>query len=51
MAAATFLLAIAIYTGQRRRRAEGGYSYLGRAVGLLLTCFYALYYYALSLSL
>jgi cation:H+ antiporter len=51
MAAGTFLLALAIYTGHRRRRAEGGYSYLGRAVGLLLTGFYALYYYALSQSL
>ncbi|KGE03229.1 calcium/sodium antiporter [Pseudohaliea rubra] len=51
MAAGTFLLAIAIYTGHRHRRAEGGYSYLGRTVGLLLTSFYALYYYALSLSL
>jgi len=51
MAAGTFLLALALYTGHYRRRAEGGYSYLGRAVGLLLTSFYALYYYALSQSL
>jgi len=51
MAAFTFLLAIVFYAGHYRRRAEGGYSYLGRAVGLLLTAFYALYYYALALSL
>ena len=51
MAAFTFLLAIVFYAGHYRRRAAGGYSYLGRTVGLLLTAFYALYYYALALSL
>ena len=50
MAAATVLLAIAIYSGQRRRAAVNGCAYIGRGVGVLLTGLYGVYYYWLFLT-
>lgn len=45
MTAATILLAIAIYSGSRRRAAVDGCAYIGRGVGVLLTGLYGVYYY------
>ncbi|TCO76224.1 calcium/sodium antiporter [Chromatocurvus halotolerans] len=45
MTGATVLLALAIYTGSRRRDAVDGGSYVGRSVGMLLTGLYGVYYY------
>lgn len=45
MTGATVLLAIAIYTGSRRRAAIDGCAYVGRAAGVLLTGLYGVYYY------
>ncbi|MEM6580305.1 MAG: calcium/sodium antiporter [Pseudomonadota bacterium] len=50
MAVLTVILAAAIYIGGKRKKAEAGYSYLGRSVGWLLVLIYALYYYLLYLS-
>ncbi|MFN2288793.1 MAG: sodium:calcium antiporter, partial [Chromatocurvus sp.] len=50
MAAATLLLAIAIYAGHRRRAAVDGCAYVGRGVGVLLTGLYGVYYYLLFLT-
>ncbi|MEM1156570.1 MAG: calcium/sodium antiporter [Pseudomonadota bacterium] len=50
MAVLTVILAAAIYIGGKRKKAETGYSYLGRSVGWLLVLIYALYYYLLYLS-
>ena len=51
MAAATVLLAVAIYTGHRRRAAVDGRAYVGRGVGVLLTGLYGVYYYWLFQTL
>ena len=45
MTGATILLAIAIYSGSRRRAAVDGRAYVGRLVGVLLTGLYGVYYY------
>ena len=50
MAAATVLLAIAIYARRRRRAAVDGCAYVGRGVGVLLTGLYGVYYYWLFLT-
>ncbi len=51
MCIATLLLAVAVYLGQRHRRAEPGHAFLGRRVGALFCTGYALYYYGLFTTL
>ncbi len=50
MSVMTALLALAIYTGRKRKRAPPGHAYIGRTVGVLLVTIYALYYYWLYLT-
>lgn len=47
MCFATVLLAIVIFLGRRRSKAQPEHSYIGRGVGALFCCGYALYYYVL----
>ncbi len=51
MCVATVTLAGMIYLGLRNPRAKPGHAYLGRGVGVLFCCGYALYYYGLYLTL
>jgi cation:H+ antiporter len=47
MAALTVFLALAIYFSRWRSKSSPGHAYLGRILGTVLVCSYALYYYAL----
>lgn len=47
MCFATVLLAAVVFLGKRRSKAEPEHSYIGRCVGALFCCGYALYYYLL----
>lgn len=51
MALLTVILAAAVYLGGKYSVAPPGHAGIGRAVGVLLVTFYALYYYLLYLSL
>jgi cation:H+ antiporter len=51
MALLTLFLAVAILVSRLRSKSSAGHAYLGRIMGTMLVCFYALYYYSLHSTL